>query len=97
REIVDQDTPKALVGDLIVNDSVVLATSQFDASPHRGRTSDAELRHVGIVVVMDIVVPDYRAGRGSCWTGLAAGTSTVLWRGPVIVIEAIGDNASFVL
>src|SRR5690348_14841155 len=46
---------------------------------------------------MDIVVADHCAGGGTGRTSFSIGASTVLRRGPVRVIEAVGDDASLVL
>src|SRR5258708_20662552 len=81
-QVVDQDTPKPLIADPVVNHGVVLATGQLDACSHRCRACDTELRHVGIIVFMDIILAVHRAGRGSSWPSLPTLPPPVLRRGP---------------
>ncbi len=97
RQVPDRDTPKPLMADPVVNHGVVLATDQQDAASHRCHACETELRHVGIIVIMDIVTADHRAGSGSRWTRLPSRAGPVLRRGPVVVVEAIGEDPHLVL
>src|SRR5205807_4403107 len=96
-QVEDQDTVKPVMADPVVNHGVVLASGQIDACSHTCVACETELRHVGIIVVMDRVLADHRAGRGSSWTRLTSRAGTVLRRGPVVVVEAIGEDTNLVL
>src|SRR5438874_7706464 len=83
--------------DPVVNHGVVLASGQLDTYSHRCVACETELRHIGIIVVMDRVIADHRAGSGSRWAHLTSRAGPILRRGPVVVVEAIGEDTNPVL
>src|SRR5207253_10062120 len=85
------------MADPVVTHRVVLATGHSDAGSHTGVACQTELRHVGIIVVVDEVLADHRAGSGACWAGLPSRAGPVLRRGPVVVVEASGEDTNLVL
>src|SRR6266566_4319710 len=96
-EVTDEDPPQPVMADPVVNHGVVLAPKQLDADSYRCVAYDPELRHVGIIVVMDVVVADHRAGSVSRWALLPSRASPVLRRGPVVVVGASGEDTHLVL
>src|SRR5207248_11569049 len=96
-QVEDQNTVKPLMADPVVTHGVVLATGQIDTGSHTGVACDTELRHVGIIVVMDVVLADHRAGSGARWARLTSRAGPVLRRGPVVIVEASGEDTNLVL
>src|SRR5262245_33289706 len=85
------------MADPVVNHGVVLAAGQHNACADKCIVCETERRHIGIIVVMDKVVADHRAGSGSGWARLTSRAGSVLRRGPVVVVETIGEDTNPVL
>src|SRR5207245_3683893 len=86
-EVVGHDPPATLPDHLVVYDRVVVPAGDLDPRPDGGLPRDPERRDVGVVVVVDEVVPDERA------RALPIGTSPVLGGGLVVVVQAVRDDA----
>src|ERR1700738_948538 len=90
---MDQDPPRAVARDPIAHDGVVAAARDLEAGAHRGEAGDPGAGNVGVVVVVDVVVPDDRARVGSGRADGAAGAGSVLGgRGVVIVERVVGGS-----
>src|SRR5439155_21491697 len=95
-EVVDQDSPRAVVHDPVADHGVVLAARYLDPGADGRRAGDAERGHVGVVVVVHEVVAEHRARAGPGRPGLSGRTRTVLGRRGVVVVQAVRDQAGAV-